>query len=159
MLPLFKNNVNSTQLLSLCYQLSAQTFTCKRHTLPGNPADLCGATSLQGRLGDDTQEAPTSLRKSAFYLQPEGSTAWSPEKSSFQILVYHGTTEQREVFGKGTRGKKSNLGRHHGNSEPSVPGHLRRTAWDENSVCNYERKRQCSDNCVLFGSVDFTTAI
>ena len=73
------------------------------------------------------------------------------EKSNFQILVYHGTREQREVFGKGTRGKKSNLGRHCGNSEPSGPGHLTRATRDDNSVCNCERKRQRSQKTVLFG--------
>lgn len=70
------------------------------------------------------------------------------EKSNFQILVYHGTGEQREVFGKGTRGKKSNLERHCGNSEPSGPGHLRRATRDDNSVC--ERKRQRSQKTVCF---------
>lgn len=158
-LSLFKNNVNSIQLLSAISYHQHKHSPLRGISCQGILQDLCSATSLQGRLGDHAQEAPTSLRKGAFYLQPEGSTVWRPEKSNFQILVYHGTRERREVLGKSPRGKKSSLGSHCGSSEPSVPGLLRGATRANSSMRNCGRKQQCSDSCALFGGVDFTTEI
>lgn len=158
-LSLFKNNVNSIQLFSLCYQLSAQTFTSKRHKLPGNPVGSMQRHLPAGQAWRPCLGGSHKLEEGCIL-----SATWRLHSLKAREIQLSNpgvprNWERREVLGKGPRGKKSSLGSHCGSSEPSVQGLLRRATWADSSARNCGRKRQCSYSCVLFGGVDFTTEI